>query len=360
MQRSTFIHPARTHADMSTAITPRAARGLTLTEVAVAAAAIGVATCVAVTLPGGRGGGADSQYKLAELAQANACYANDFNERQWTAMPYSAGAFGDSCSSFAASNASPHLFLGRGEDGGYWGYYLGDDIPAGSCGNWDFVRSMNFDAADAQIGAFRLMNCWGFREYVSRNYYAPEWFAEDDPNYAGASTQFDSPYEFKYPVDGLFGGVAYSTYCFSPAAMLNPGVLRAKAEGGFQAPSAFADSYRAPTVTQCLHPALKSRMTEFNWLRNAPSASLAFNAGRSSAPFTLFFDGSVQSVTMNHAEADDIIVRENSKTGDGLWSDDTPYGANGWQPTGSSDGVRTSFHILTTGGILGRDLLTRE
>jgi hypothetical protein len=38
----------------------------------------------------------------------------------------------------------------------------------------------------------------------------------------------------------------------------------------------------------------------------------------------------------------------------------TPLGANGWQPSTPADGARTSFHILTTGGILGRDLLSRD
>ena len=101
-------------------------------------------------------------------------------------------------------------------------------------------------------------------------------------------------------------------------------------------------------------------MCEYGWYRGAPSAGLAFNAGRTSSPYTLFFDGSVQSVSMAQAEADDIIVRESSKSGDGLWSDDTPFGANGWQPSTPVDGARTSFHILTTDGILGRDLLTRD
>ena len=41
-------------------------------------------------------------------------------------------------------------------------------------------------------------------------------------------------------------------------------------------------------------------------------------------------------------------------------SADTPLGANGWQPSTPVDGARTSFHILTTGGILGRDLLSRD
>jgi len=64
--------------------------------------------------------------------------------------------------------------------------------------------------------------------------------------------------------------------------------------------------------------------------------------------------------SMASAEADDDIVRAASKTGDGLWSDDTPFGAEAWFDTDPVDGLRTGFHMLTTGGITGRDILTRE
>ena len=42
---------------------------------------------------------------------------------------------------------------------------------------------------------------------------------------------------------------------------------------------------------------------------------------------------------------------------DGLWSRDTPFGANGYFIDLGFDGVPLSHHILTTDGILGRDTL---
>jgi hypothetical protein len=314
--------------------------------------AIATVTCVGVTMPMRGGGGIDSQFKLSELAQANDCYANDFAGRQFGAMPATAGQYGDDCQTFLSAAWTPReIILGPSHS-----YPLAN----GNCANWAYYRPMNFSAASATQGFFRLPNARGFREYLSKNFYSPEWYAEDDPSYAGVPALSTASTEFVIPAPGIPGGYADSSYCFSPAAMLNPGVLRAQAEGGFQAPASFADSYRSPAVAQCKHPSLKTRMCEYGWYRGAPSAGLAFNAGRKSSPYTLFFDGSVQSVSMAQAEADDIIVRESSKSGDGLWSDDTPFGANGWRPSTPVDGARTSFHILTTDGILGRDLLSRD
>jgi hypothetical protein len=344
-----------------------AARGVSRIDVLFGSCAVAALTCVALTMPMRGGGGLDSQYKLAELAQANDCYANDFAGRQFGVLPATAGQYGDDCVAFKVQAWCPQqMTLGQDANGAIWGYFLGSGgscssfVTAGSCGSWSFYRPMNFAAADAATGSFRLPNVDGFRYYLAKNFYSPEFYAEDDPAYAGVPALSTAAGEFTFPAPGIPGGFANSSYCYSPAAMLNPGVLRAKADGGFQAPASFADSYRSPAVSQCTHPSLKTRMSEYGWYRGAPSAGLAFNAGRKSSPYTLFFDGSVQTVSMAHAEADDIIVRESSKSGDGLWSDDTPLGANGWQPTAPVDGARTSFHILTTGGILGRDLLSRD
>ena len=343
-------------------------RGFSRIDVLFGVGASAVLTCVAVTMPMRGGGGLDSQFKLSELAQANDCYANDFAGRQFGVMPADAGAYGDNCTTYLSQAHCPNMLtLGFGANGALWGYFLGSTgrcaggISVGSCGVWYAYRPISFEGEGANSGFFRIPNAVGFREYLSKNFYSPEWYAEDDPTYAGVPALSTHPtQEFIFPAPGIPGGYADSSYCFSPAAMLNPGVLRAQAEGGFRAPASFADSYRSPAVAQCKHPSLKTRMCEYGWYRGAPSAGLAFNAGRKSSPYTLFFDGSVQSVSMAQAEADDIIVRESSKSGDGLWSDDTPFGANGWQPSTPVDGARTSFHILTTGGILGRDLLSRD
>jgi hypothetical protein len=345
---------------IDTCIQPTRRNGFTRIELLAATGSAVVLCAVGSTVLARNGGANDSHYKLMALGQAHDCYANDFNGRQWGVIPPNAGAYGDNCSTYISSNGCPDVLLGRDASNALWGFWLGCNNTPGSCSNWKFYRPMNFATADMEIGSFRLANIWGFREYVSRNFYSPDWFAEDDPAYLGASTQFDSTGDFTYPVSALPEGIAYSSYAMSPAAMLHPDVLRARAEGGFQAPSSFADSYRAPAVAQCTYPSLKTRMIEYGWFRGAPSAGLAFSSGRESAPVTLFFDGSVASITMARAEADDAILRATNKSGDGLWSDDTPLGANGWQPDGSVDGLRTGFHMLTTGGLLGRDLLSND
>jgi hypothetical protein len=346
-------------------------RGCTLTEALVAIGAVTVLVATGTTVLANRERGVDSARKLAELAQANECYAADWANRQWTALPDDAGAFGDDCTSYIAANGStssttsiysvmPSAIFGRDASNAYWGFFIGGGF---GCGNWPNMRPMNFAPASKQYGAWQLPNVWGFREYVSRSFYSPEWYAEDDPNYAVVSAQFNAAPEFTSNIGattGPWSGLAVSSYSFSPAAMLNPGVLRAREDGGFQAPAAFVDSYRAPTVSQCMHPSLKTRMCETGWFRGAPSQGLPFNAGAASSPYTLFFDGSVQAISMSHAIADDAIVREGNKFDDGLWSNDTTLGPDGWQLVPSVDGATTSFHMLTTGGILGRDLLTRE
>ena len=50
--------------------------------------------------------------------------------------------------------------------------------------------------------------------------------------------------------------------------------------------------------------------------------------------------------------------RHDSQFGFGLWSRDTPWGANGYLiDTGWDFLANTSFHVLTTDGIRGRDVL---
>jgi hypothetical protein len=217
-----------------------AARGVSRIDVLFGSCAVAALTCVALTMPMRGGGGLDSQYKLAELAQANDCYANDFAGRQFGAMPATAGQYGDDCQTFLSAAWTPRsIILGPSHT-----YPLAN----GNCANWAYYRPMNFSAASATQGFFRLPNARGFREYLSKNFYSPEWYAEDDPSYAGVPALSTASAEFVIPAPGIPGGYADSSYCFSPAAMLNPGVLRAQAEGGFQAPASFADSYRSPAV----------------------------------------------------------------------------------------------------------------
>ena len=62
------------------------------------------------------------------------------------------------------------------------------------------------------------------------------------------------------------------------------------------------------------------------------------------------------------ATSQDRIAVASSGFIEGLWSRDTPFGKAGWQLGVQEpvDGTYNGFHILTTDGILGRDLLIRE
>jgi hypothetical protein len=339
-------------------------RGLTLTEVLISTAATAVLLSIFVTQTGSRRGEADAQAKLALLGQANACYAADWNDRQWTALPYDALS---TCTLELNRGCIPQQILGRGPGGPIWGYYLGgagrcsSEGWPGSCGNYGVYVPIDFAAS---TGAMRLPNVVGFREYVARTFYTPEFYAEDDPGYAVAETHFDATYEFNY--DFATGAYADASFWFSPAAMLNPQVLRARANGGFQAYNAVMDPFRAPSVSQCQHPDLKTRMCEYGWFRGAPegqgTSAIGFTASRSARPVTLFFDGSVQAVDMGAVQDQDWALFESSPTDDGLWSRDTPFGKDGWRLGNNGDlidGRGGGFHFLTTGGILGRDLLDR-
>lgn len=346
-----------------TRIQPARRNGFTRTDLLAATGSAVVLFAVGSTVLARNGGANDSHYKLMELGQAHACYAGDWNDRQWTALPYDVGQYGGNCSTYLSQSGAcpPQQLLGFDSNGAMWAYYLGSSgacaAPGypGNCGNWTAYRPIEFESG---WGAAFIPNTIGFRQYLSQRFYSNEWYAEDDPAYAWASTQFDLPREFS------FDGTNYedSSYCLSPAAMFHPGVFRRPSQGGFRNPSQFADSYRAPSVSQCKYPDLKTRMCERGWYRNAPAAGLAFTAGLDAAPVTLFFDGSVATVSMREAHAQDRIAVASSGFVEGLWSRDTPFDKAGWRlgVQESVDGTYNGFHILTTDGILGRDLLIRE
>jgi len=107
-------------------------------------------------------------------------------------------------------------------------------------------------------------------------------------------------------------------------------------------------------------------MIEFHWLQNTPdtpiNAAFAggqtpwyFNHGLNSAPASLFFDGHIELVSCQRS------MQADQRVGGKVWSSNTPFGANGYYGAQSYDFlVRTSFHVLTTDGIEGRDVLGAE
>ena len=58
-------------------------------------------------------------------------------------------------------------------------------------------------------------------------------------------------------------------------------------------------------------------------------------------------------------EAEAADRRINRQSGHGLWSRDTPFGTDGYFIPEGYDFSSTSFHILTTEGIRGRDTVAR-
>jgi len=134
---------------------------------------------------------------------------------------------------------------------------------------------------------------------------------------------------------------------------------------GFTNPGSLPAGFRSPPVSRCRYPSLKTRMIEHSWLQNAPDSPINpnftgnttpwfFNHGYNSAPATLFFDGHVELVGCQRA------MQAEQRTGE-LWSRNTPFGNAGYYGSVSYDFlVDTSFHILTTDGIEGRDVLGAE
>ena len=130
--------------------------------------------------------------------------------------------------------------------------------------------------------------------------------------------------------------------------------------------------WRSPAHSQCLYPSLKTHMLEHHWLQNAQGdcnpvfdvgtyaecEPYYFNHAWESSPMTLFYDGHVEGVGVRKAMRADGRVR--AQTGHdnwGLWSKDTTFGEDGYLIDAGYDQAETSFHILTTDGIRGRDVV---
>ena len=245
---------------------------------------------------------------------------------------------------------------------------------------------VNFNTAFTNgFGSFRLPNVQQFNQYVNSKFYDKVFYAPKDnivvSSVEGANANwncFDDPQEYcDRPAVAGYGEIpAWSSYCLSPAGMFNPNIFaRPTTPGasGYVNPWSRGGGFRSPAASQCRFPDLKTRMLEHHWLQArraecngnfAGGSSYActpyfFNHSWESSPMTLFYDGHVGSVGCRKAERADARIREQSNGAYGLWSRDTPWGNDGYflgdgYAGGQSD---TSFHILTTEGILGRDIL---
>ncbi len=355
--------------------------GATLTETLVVVVCLLVATALILpalaqvghTLPVTR-----SIHNLRVLHEALACYAADWNDRQFTAVPDDLGIAGGDCDDYVEQcGCWPTLWAGRGCEGLLWGWFLGCPgigFPNQGCGTASFlVVPINFDPPFPGTGVFRIPQVKPLHDYVNGKFYDPAYFAPlDRKAYRAAFPHFAEPCEF-VPNGGV---VIPSSYMLSPAAMYDPDVMRAPSQGGFQHPATLDHGFRSPAVTQARYPGLKTWMMEHNWLRHPPAQCTPdyediyggfseecdpylFNHGADAEPLAIFFDGSIQRLRSGNVAADDARVLDQTGGVDGLWSRDTPFGETGYHGDLSVDGLVVSHHILTTDGILGRDRLQR-
>jgi hypothetical protein len=110
-------------------------------------------------------------------------------------------------------------------------------------------------------------------------------------------------------------------------------------------------------------------MVEHHWLQNTrvdcnPDADWVswsgcepyyFNHARESVPTCLFYDGHVEGVGVLQAMAADARLVQ---SGSGTWLRSTPWGDDGYFiGKGYDTSAATSFHILTSDGIRGRDVI---
>ncbi|MDY7109458.1 MAG: hypothetical protein SYC29_12550 [Planctomycetota bacterium] len=340
-----------------------------------------------------------SQANLRNLATAHGNYATEWNDRQFTLVNDNLGRHGDSQSNAYSDYLDevgrdhPPILLGWRAGGGgnnsggnrLWGYWMDHG------GNWGLCEPIVFPGGPGHLegfGAFRIPNARQFNQYVSGRFYDPVFYAPKDTVVTGAiGSWFDAPGEIELNEEDPSQRPYWSSYCLSPAAMFAPSVMAHPGNGeadGWHDPYELSSGFRSPSMSQALYPDLKTHMLEHHWLQQRRTECnpgfvggtydgcepYYFNHGWESAPVALFYDGHVESIGVREAiAADSRMCRQTgSNPGEtgcwGLWSRDTPFGAAQGPPDGgyfmqcSYDTLSyTSFHILTTDGIRGRDKL---
>ncbi|MDY7107274.1 MAG: prepilin-type N-terminal cleavage/methylation domain-containing protein [Planctomycetota bacterium] len=345
-----------------------------------------------------------SQTNLRNLSTAHANYAADWNDRQFTLVNDGLAGYGDSasnaysnfhdacggCGSVMDPGCHPGVILGWGEtpggynsEGGFVGYWMNHS------GNWGLCEPIVFPGGPGHIvgfGAFRIPNAKQFGQYVSGRFYDQVFYAPKDTIVMDSIQDcIDDPGEFSSACQGYDNTADpfWSSYCLSPAAMFSPQVMAHPGPNetdGWRDPYSLPGGFRSPAMSQAQYPDLKTHMLEHHWLQQRraecnPSfiggtydgcEPYYFNHGWESVPVGMFYDGHVESIGVREAIAADSRMVAQTDTDDwGLWSRDTPFGGTeepapdgGYFMEMSYDTLSfTSFHVLTTDGIRGRDKL---
>ena len=331
---------------------------------------------------------------LRQLGTAHGSYGAEWNDRQFTLCVDTISTYGNSVAAFNAYNAAngnsvggqhPGAILDWGYVGGNGDYTLFSYRVDGNLANASLTIPINFVTGGntAYFGSFRLPNVRQFNQYISGRFYDPVFYAPKDhivfDAVSGSATGYDC---FADPGEYCDGPPVagndlpfWSSYCLSPAAMFNPRVMARQNTGftgGWENPWSLPNGFRSPAYGQARYPSLKSHMLEHHWLQSRRAdcnpgfedsvyggcEPFYFNHAWESSPMTLFYDGHVESVGVRKAERADARQRAQSNNLYGLWSRDTIWGTNGYFSNFGYDQALTSFHVLTTEGILGRDAIS--
>ncbi len=380
-------------------------RAFTIIELLVVVAIISLLIAILLPAIGKAKDGAlitQSTANQKNLAVAGFAYAADYSDRHFTAIPDDAGAVAGNCAAYVAQIACPaQQLLGFDTNGGLWGYWVNGALcpqAVGQCGNWPVLLPFTYVPPGSggtgnatnpyygSFGAYEMTNTKAFNAYVNGRYYDKTYFAPKD-RYGVQGCDYGMQNEAEYtpnPVNNQ--SVMFPTYMWSPANMVPPSCLSANAITSTMPDCTNAGKpallgpggYRAPLMGMANFPDQKTFMMEKLWLQNRQGPELngnfatprcwLFNEGYNSSPVCVFLDGHTQQCGMNQAIIDDKRVQvQNAATptcanGKGLWHKGTPCGLKGWFTTGAGydpliELTPTSFHILTTGGIIGRDIL---
>jgi prepilin-type N-terminal cleavage/methylation domain-containing protein len=319
-----------------------------------------------------------SQSNLRTIGQAESTYAAEWNGRQVTVVDDNLARYGDApipaLQAFEQVNGYNHPSIWAGAIyQNYWGWPLGNPTIWGP-----IITAINFQDAWYGFGWFRIPNARPLNSYINGKYYDPVFFAPKEPIvWPIVQDCLEMPTEaggcYQSSTSGPDGGgdLIYTSYVRSPAALFSPDVMRNPPGGGWQDPWRLDSGLRVPSLDAARYPDLKTQMLEHHWLQNARAECNSafangtydgcepyyFNHSWESVPVTLFYDGHVGALGVREAESAD--ARMQTQSGYGLWSRDTPFGSEGYFIAEGYDFAATSFHILTTDGIRGRDKLSR-
>ncbi|MHC4765163.1 MAG: type II secretion system protein [Planctomycetota bacterium] len=305
-----------------------------------------------------------SKSNLRQIGFAHKTYAVDWADRQVTYVRDNLGLYGGDLRRYnqaiycggSCFSVHPPIIAGWGytSSGAYvaWGYWS-------TSANRAMFQPIGFpDGPGAEAwGWFRFgIQTKPMNMYFNGRYQDPIYFAPKDRIILEPLEPcFELPGEF-VANGGCGGGCnpAWGSYCLSPAGLYNPAVFSDNGNGQFwNPPWQMPSGYRVPSFGHVKYPTLKTHMLEHHWLQNARvpcndaftgCEPYYFNHSFQSMPATLFYDGSVRIMSVLEAMSSD---RRHEQEDGYLIADGYDFAA-------------TSFHILTTEGVRGRDTLGRE